>query len=81
MNNNIENEFDDLGYQIQDELQQMYESGQKEWQIEDIRSVGKRTYDILFDSYEEDTENGIQTTSYNLIESENEEMTFILTKN
>ena len=81
MNNNIENEFDDLGYQIQDELQQMYESGQKEWQIEDIRSVGKRTYDILFDSYEEDAENGIQTTSYNLIESENEEMTFILTKN
>jgi hypothetical protein len=79
-NQDMINEVDELGLQIEDELTQMYETGEKEWDIEDIRKVAKKTYDLIFDNYDDDEENGVETSSYSLLEKDGEEMVFILRK-
>ena len=66
------NEVDELGLQIESELNEMYETGQSEWDIEDIRKVGKRTYDLIFDNYEDDEENGVETSHFSLLEKEDD---------
>lgn len=62
------NEVDELGLQIEAELDSMYEQNQKEWDIEDIRKVAKKTYDLIFDNYDDDEENGVETSNYSLLE-------------
>jgi hypothetical protein len=57
-----------LGLAIEAELEKMHESGQTEWDIEDVRKVAKKTYDLLFDTYKEGEENGITTSKYSIIE-------------
>jgi len=57
-----------LGLAIELELEKMHETGQTEWDIEDVRKVAKKTYDLLFDTYEDGAENGITTTKYSIIE-------------
>ena len=79
-NQDMINEVDELGLQIEDELTQMYETGEKEWDIEDIRKVAKKTYDLIFDNYDDDEENGVETSSYSLLEKDGEEMVFMLRK-
>ncbi len=77
-NQDMINEVDELGLQIEDELTQMYETGEKEWDIEDIRKIAKKTYDLIFDNYDDDEENGVETSSFSLLEKDGEEMVFIL---
>jgi hypothetical protein len=60
---------DKVGVEIEVELQKMMESGTKEWSIEQVKSVAKKTYNVLFDNYEEGDENGIRTSKYSLIET------------
>lgn len=79
-NQDMINEVDELGLQIEDELTQMYETGEKEWDIEDIRKIAKKTYDLIFDNYDDDEENGVETSSFSLLEKDGEEMVFILRK-
>ena len=79
-NQDMINEVDELGLQIEDELTQMYETGEKEWDIEDIRKVAKKTYDLIFDNFDDDEENGVETSSYSLLEKDGEEMVFMLRK-
>ena len=78
--NEMVNEVDELGLQIESESNEMFETGQVEWDIEDIRKVGKRTYDLIFDNYEDDEENGVETSNFSLLEKENDEMVYKLTK-
>lgn len=68
-----------LGYEIDAELKKMFESGKKEWSIEEVKSSAKKTYNVLFDTYEEGDENGIKTTNYSLLEQG--EQTFVISKN
>jgi hypothetical protein len=79
-NQDMINEVDELGLQIEDELTQMHETGEKEWDIEDIRKIAKKTYDLIFDNYDDDEENGVETSSFSLLEKDGEEMVFILRK-
>lgn len=74
------NEVDELGLQIEDELNEMYLTGQKMWDIEEIRKVAKRTYDLIFDNYEDEEENGVETSNFSLLEVADEEMVYKLTK-
>lgn len=74
------NEVDELGLQVEAELNSMYEQNQKEWDIEDIRGVAKKTYDLIFDNYDDNEENGIETSNFSLLEKKDEEMVFILKK-
>lgn len=58
-----------LGIEIEGELKKMLESGKKEWSIEEVKSAARKTYNVLFESYEEGDENGIRTSRYSLMET------------
>ena len=66
------------GSKVDLELQQMYKSGKAEWTINEIKNSAPNTYDAIFDVYEAGEQNGVQTTSYSLLEFE--EQKYKLTK-
>lgn len=70
--NDAEPKADELGLQIEAELDSLYQSGKKEFTIDDIKSSAKKAYREIWDSYEPGDENGIVTSKYSLIENENE---------
>ena len=53
----------------------MHSSGKVDWHSDDIKAKYKKTYNTLFDTYEDGGENGIETTNYKLIEKEEEVFT------
>jgi hypothetical protein len=61
-----------LGQSIEKELTEMFNSGKKEWTTNQIKSGFKNTYNTLFDNYDDDGENGIETSNFRLIESGDE---------
>jgi hypothetical protein len=67
-----------LGFTIEAELEKMFETGQKEWDIEDVSKVAKNTYNFLFESHASGEENGVKTNKYSLIEKGD---VFVLSKN
>jgi hypothetical protein len=73
-----------LGLAIETELEALFNSGKKEFSIDEIESIAPKTYDVLYDVCEEqDNENGIETTKFKLVESTvdgNEEVTFKISK-
>lgn len=60
---------DAIGVEVEAELAKMHEKGKKEWSIEEIKPIAKKTYDILFDSYEEGGSNGVKTSKHSLLET------------
>lgn len=64
-----------LGIAIEQELAEMHSSGKVDWHSDDIKAKYKKTYNTLFDTYEDGGENGIETTNYKLIEKEEEVFT------
>jgi hypothetical protein len=73
------NQVDQIGLRIEEELDRLFESGKTSYTIDEIRSKANRTYKELWDSYEENEQNGIVTTKYSLIEDK--EKNFNLTIN
>lgn len=73
-----------LGLEIEAELSTLFSSGKNEYSIEEIEQLAPKTYDTLYDVCEEDDEeNGIETSSFKLIEirdTEKEESTFKISK-
>ena len=65
---NDNNQVDQVGLRIEEELDRLFESGKTSYTIDEIRSKASRTYKELWDSYEENEQNGIVTTKYSLIE-------------
>jgi hypothetical protein len=61
-----------LGQTIEKELTDMFNSGRKEWASNQIKGGFKNTYNTLFENYDDNGENGIETSNYRLIESGNE---------
>jgi hypothetical protein len=59
-------------------LIKLYESGKKIYTLEELKTSAKKTYDVVFDNYDESGENGVMTNNYELIETDAE--TFTLTK-
>lgn len=55
--------------EIENELKRMYESGNREFTIESVKSNARNTYSVLFESYDENEENGVVTSRYKLIET------------
>ena len=60
---------DAIGVEVEAELEAMHKQGKKEWSIEEVKANAKKTYNILFDSYEEGGENGIKTSKRSLVET------------
>lgn len=73
-----------LGLEIEKELQALFVSGKREFSIDEIEPLAPLTYDVLYDvCEEEDSENGIETSNFKLIESTidgSEEITFKIYK-
>jgi hypothetical protein len=53
---------------IEDELKSLYDSGTKSYSIDQLKSSASSVYDVIFDGYDPDEENGVQTSNYSLIE-------------
>lgn len=68
-----------LGEQIDKELEAMHKTGRKDWEVQSIRSIAPRTYSVIYDGYEDDDENGVKTSNYTLIETDDK--IFTINKN
>jgi hypothetical protein len=73
-----------LGLEIEAELNTLFSSGKNEYSIEEIEELAPKTYDVLYEvCEEEDEENGIETSSFKIVEirdEEKEESTFKISK-
>lgn len=69
---------DPKGLQIDADLKVAYEKGRKEISFEELKSVSKTAYNVIFDGYDESGDNGIETSNFSLLETE--ENVFTLTK-
>jgi hypothetical protein len=70
-------EAEEKGLQVEAELARMLEV-QKEWTVDQIEKDSALVYDIIFDSYDPNEENGVMTDKYSLLETENGSEVFIL---
>ncbi len=64
----------DKGSKVEAEIKALHENGVKTIDIEDLRSKAPTCYDILFDTYDPDEENGIETSRYSLIERKDDDL-------
>lgn len=73
-----------LGLQVEAELQKLFELGKAEITIEEIEDIAPKTYDVLYECCEEDDPaNGVETSRFKLIESTKEgsdDVTFKISK-
>ena len=53
---------------IENELAELYKTGKTKYDIEELQSSSPELYDLLFDTYEPDEDNGVVTTRYKLTE-------------
>lgn len=64
------NKINESSVFIEGQLESMMKSGKTTWSFNEIKQHAKKTWDVLFSSYEEGGENGIKTNKYSLIETE-----------
>lgn len=76
--NDNEPKVDAIGLKIDKELKALFDAGKTLLTGEEIRDNARNTFEVIFDTYAKDGENGVVTTYYALIE--NAEGNFILTK-
>lgn len=67
-----------LGFKIEAELEKMFLTNQKEFPLDEIKRVAPTTYNVIFDGFDEDEDNGVETNRFRLIETDEE--IFTLTK-
>lgn len=63
-----EEELQKLGVKIDEDLTVAYEKGVKQVTIDELKSVSKTAYNLIFDSYTNDGDNGIVTSNFTLLE-------------
>jgi cobalamin biosynthesis protein CobT len=69
---------DPKGFQIDKDLKVAYENGKKTITLEELKTISKTAYDVVFSTYDESGDNGLTTSSYSLIETD--ENVFTLTE-
>lgn len=83
-NKDIDNEIDEtesvdpIGIKIDSELDLAYMNGNTRISLEDLKNVSHTAYDVIFNNYETNTRNGIETTYFELLETD--KYVFTLTK-
>ena len=77
-----ENDYDDgEGLAVDQELEGLSKAGLVTISLNDLRSKAPKSYDILFDTYGQDEENGIVTSNFSLTETAVNSQEFKLSKN
>jgi hypothetical protein len=69
---------DPIGIKIYTELDIAYMNGNTRISLEDLKNVSHTAYNVIFDNYESNTKNGVETTYFNLLETD--KYIFTLTK-
>jgi hypothetical protein len=71
------NDSDDdmLGFEIEAELKSLYDSGVRTISESDLKTKAPKTYSQVFENYSEQEDNGVETTNYSAIETEQNEYT------
>lgn len=69
---------DSKGLLVEADLERMFKTGKKEWGINEIKSASNLVFGIVFENFDDEEENGIETSRYKLIETDEE--VFTLTK-
>jgi DNA integrity scanning protein DisA with diadenylate cyclase activity len=67
-----------LGFKIESELEKMFLTNEKEFELSEIKRVAPTTYGVIFDGFDNDGDNGVETNKFRLIETDEE--IFTLTK-
>ena len=67
-----------LGLNVESELEKMFLTNQKEFTLDEIKRIAPTTYNVIFDAFDEDEDNGVETNKFKLIETDEE--IFTLTK-
>ena len=75
----IEAPVDSLPLKVEAELKSMHDAGINSIDIDDLQTKSPKCYQILFESYDPDEENGIETSLYSIIESKSDDK-FIIKK-
>ena len=57
-----------INLQIEDELKSLYSTGQRKFTIDELGDSAQTVYNAIFDHYDDDEDNGVQTSNYSLIE-------------
>lgn len=68
--------LDPLGLSIDEEFKNAIEKGKNQLSIDELKQYCPKAYDVVFKNYEEDDDNGVETSHYILKEIETEK--FIL---
>jgi len=77
-----DNDYDDAeGVAVDQELEHLSKSGLVTISLDQLRGKAPKTYDILFDTYGQDEENGIVTSNFSLTETSPNSQEFKLSKN
>jgi len=74
----MEIETNPKGLQIDVDLKAAFESGKTTITLEELKGISKTAYDIIFETYDANDDNGVDTTNFLLVETEEE--IFTLTK-
>lgn len=72
------NSSDPIGIAIDIDLENAYNSGKQTMTLDELKSISRTAYDIIFKAYEPESKNGIETSFYLLLETEKH--TFTLSK-
>ena len=74
----VANPNDSKGLQIDEDLDLAHTNGKKEITFEELKSISKTAYNVIFDNYDNSGDNGVETSKFTLIETD--ENVFTLTK-
>jgi hypothetical protein len=76
--NDANNPKKQLGFTVEAELEKMFLTNEKEFELAEIKRIAPTTYGVIFDGFDDDGDNGVETNKYRLIETDDE--IFTLTK-
>ena len=68
---NNEPKADPIGLKIEEELVSLHEQGVTTISVDDLKRQAPTTYKTIWDNYEDEVENGVETSNYSLIEQDN----------
>lgn len=68
----------EIGLQIEESLKSLHEQKITSITLQELKSKSPDVYHTIFNTYEKDKENGVETSKYSLLEDKNNPQTFIL---
>lgn len=68
-------QIDPLGLAIEDELKKLVEAGTTKLDADELKAKAPKTYNVVFKNYDEEDDNGVETSNFSLIETDVEVFT------